>query len=100
MNGADERLDELLSSPLVPVADNGFSARVMTTIAAAEARQPWLETAVLAGAGFVVLAALLLAGIPEWIENASARIEVTALPLAIAGLALSLTWSYSRVLTD
>lgn len=100
MTDNDERLDRLLSAPLVPVADNSFSARVMRAIAAADARPPWLDTAVLAVAGCLVLAALPLAGISEGIEHASASLAATALPLAVAGLALALTWSYTHALAD
>ena len=99
MNNNDEKLDWLLSAPLVPVADNGFSTRVMTTIAVTDARQPRLETAVLAMTACALVAALSIAGFSDWIVQVGVSLA-TSLPLAIAGLALTLTWSYARTLAD
>lgn len=99
MSDDNERLDRLLSAPLAPVADNGFSTRVMTKIATADAHYHWLENAVLAITAFILVAALSAAGFFDWIENVGLSLA-TSLPLAIAGLALTITWSYTRALAD
>jgi len=99
MSEIDERLDRLLSAPLPPVADDGFSGRVIAKIAATNIRQPWLETAVLVATACVVVAALSEAGFSEWLERAGFSLA-TSLPLAIAGFALALTLSCARVLAD
>ncbi|HLY06568.1 MAG TPA: hypothetical protein VKR31_12555 [Rhizomicrobium sp.] len=99
MNDNDERLDQLLSAPLAPVADGGFSARVMANVSTVETREPWLETAVLAVTACVLVAVLSTAGFSEWIAGVSVTLA-TSLPLAIAGLALAITWSYTRALAD
>ena len=100
MSGDGEKLDRLLLAPLAPVADNGFSERVITQVAGTGADQPWLEAAVLAAAACILFAAVPLGGLSEWLERASANLAATALPLAIAGFALAITWSYTRALAD
>jgi RNA polymerase sigma factor (sigma-70 family) len=97
MSGDHERLDGLLSAPLTPVPDNGFSARVMMKMG--DRRQSLLETTLLAAAACVFLILLTVAGFPEWIEGVSTGVA-TSLPLAVAGFALALTFSYTRALSD
>lgn len=99
MSDDNERLDRLLSIPLAPVADNGFSTRVMTMVASVDARYHWLENTVLAITAFILVATLSAAGFSDWIENVGVSLA-TSLPLAIAGLALAITWSYTRALAD
>lgn len=99
MNGDEEKLDRLLSAPLAPLVDNGFSASVMAKMAAADTHQPWSETAILAVAACVLVGALSMTGFSDWIARVGVTLA-TSSPLAIAGFALAITWSYMRVLAD
>ena len=50
------KLEELLSQPLPPVPDDGFSARVMSRVAAEQRLRQWAAVAAVAAcAGFVML---------------------------------------------
>jgi hypothetical protein len=48
-------LDTLLSAPLAPVADNGFTDRVMTRVAEREFRFTWFEVGALAACAIVLM---------------------------------------------
>jgi hypothetical protein len=51
----DERLDDLLRTPLAPVDDAGFSGRVMARVDRASFPFAWLEIAVLSVSALVAL---------------------------------------------
>jgi len=83
------RIDDLLSQPLPPVADDGFSARVMGRIAAARRRRQWTSAALMAAG---VLAAVLLLPLPtigEALGSACRAIADTTLTAAFARIVTS-----------
>ncbi|HEX4078862.1 MAG TPA: hypothetical protein VHX61_08325 [Rhizomicrobium sp.] len=51
----DERLDDLLRTPLAPIEDAGFSAAVMTRVERMRPSLAWLEIAVLAVSALLAL---------------------------------------------
>ncbi len=51
----NDRLDSLLSAPLPPVADDGFTDRVMARVAQREFPLTWLEWRVLAACAIVLV---------------------------------------------
>ena len=99
MSDNDEKLDRLLSAPLAAVPDNGFSAVVVAKVAAIGTHESWVESVVLAVTACTLVAALPTAGISDWMGRVGVSLA-TSLPLAIAGLALAITWSYTRVQAD
>jgi hypothetical protein len=99
VSGNEDRLDRLLRAPLDPIADNGFSARVMAKMARADARHSWLESAVLAIAAGLLLAILSTAGFAEWVARISDSLA-NSVPLAVAAFALALTLLFARALAE
>ncbi|HEY3776556.1 MAG TPA: hypothetical protein VGL35_00715 [Rhizomicrobium sp.] len=99
MTADESRLDRLLAAPLASVEDRGFSASVMARIAGAEEQQTWLETAALTTAAGLFLAFLSASGFSEWIGRLGYSLA-SSLPLAIAALALALTFSCARILAE
>ena len=92
-------LDELLTQPLAPVADNGFSARIVARIKARERRH---TTAVMfAAAAAAVLACLLVPLHALTGDFAVALIQLGTSPIVgLAAALLVLTFLIDRVWTD
>ncbi len=88
-------IDDLLTQPLPPVADNGFSAHVMSRVRAAERRRM-----ALIGAGSVAGAALGCVFIPLQaisLELNHAIVQVgTSTAVGFAGAVLLLTILFDR----
>lgn len=99
MNGSDDRLDQLLRAPLGPIADNGFSARVVAEIARAQERKSQRETLVLAIAAGILLLFLSAAGFSQWIARLGDS-AANSLPLAMGAFAIAVTWAGLRVLAE
>ena len=88
-------LDDLLSAPLAPVEDSGFSARVaLRTRIQAERRNLLEGLVLLVGAG-IFLAFAPLSTIGGAIEKVTFDLG-NSLPVAIAFAALVLTASFAR----
>jgi hypothetical protein len=98
MNGNHD-LDRLLSAPLPPVADAGFSATVMARILAARSRRVLLEVL-----GIVALSGILLGVLP--LSTLTGPIEKFTLDLAnswqiaVAALAIAISLSLVPSETD
>jgi hypothetical protein len=95
----DRDLDALLSAPLSPVNDNGFSNAVTAKIAAQERTWAGLEI----GAAVVVLASIVIftpaAAIVGPLEKIATDLG-SSVPFAIACAALVLTQAGLRLLAD
>lgn len=61
----DENLDDLLRTPLSPIDDAGFSARVMAHVERARPSLAWLEIAVLAATALLALIFLPVHAVTE-----------------------------------
>ncbi|MDR3528273.1 MAG: hypothetical protein P4L57_13440 [Rhizomicrobium sp.] len=88
-------IDDLLSEPLAPVADNGFSAQVMTQIRRQEQRQ-----LILLGitAAFVATVACLLLPVTALTEllNGIVITLATSLEVGVAAVVILATWLFDR----
>jgi len=88
-------IDELLFQPLAPVADNGFSARVVATIRRREQRQ-LVSLCLVAIAAATVACLLLPLSELSQVLNGIVVTLATSLEVGIAVLALLGTWLYDR----
>ena len=92
-------LDELLTQPLAPVADNGFSARVVARVKAEERRHAAII--MVAAAAAAVLACLLLPLRAITGDVAVALLQLGSSPMvALAGALLVLTFLIDRLWAD
>ena len=92
-------LDELLTQPLAPVADNGFSARVVARVKAAERRHA--AVVMFAAAAVAALACLLIPLNELTGDFAVALIQLGSSPMvALAAALLVLTFLIDRVWAD
>jgi hypothetical protein len=86
----DNDLDRLLSTPLPPVEDTGFSHGVMAHVAAAQQRRMLLETVAIVLGVTLLLAFLPVAPLAKAIQAASLNLATSeAVAVAIAALVLS-----------
>lgn len=92
-------LDALLSQPLPPVADNGFSAAVALRALHEAERNKLLDELVLLLTGGVVLATLPLAHFGAAIETVTVSLG-NSLPVGLAFAALVLTTAFVRGVVD
>ncbi|HUJ46480.1 MAG TPA: hypothetical protein VLV55_05055 [Rhizomicrobium sp.] len=94
-----DRLDDLLSAPLADVADDGFSARVMSRIGQERRRDEWITYAAI---GVAALPALLFVPLPAIATEVSrlAPLLASAAPLAGAAALLTLTLSFEKLIQD
>jgi hypothetical protein len=92
-------LDALLSQPLAPVADNGFSARLVARIERAERRHDLIVMAVVAAAA---LALCLLVPVQHVLGDFAAVIlQMAMTPMIGVGVAmLAVTFLIDRILMD
>ena len=88
-------IDELLFQPLAPVADTGFSARVVATIRRREQRQ-LVSLCLVAIAAATVACLLLPLSELSQVLNGIVVTLATSLEVGIAVLALLGTWLYDR----
>ena len=95
----EDQLDALLSQPLAPVADNGFSARVIARVKAQERRHAaWIVISAVTAA---TLACLLLPLHVVTGDLAVALLQIGTSPMvALAGALLVLTFFIDRLYTD
>lgn len=93
------RLDRLLRAPLAPVADNGFSARVMAKLARADVPRSVPGAALLSIVAGLLLALFTAGGFSEWVERTGYSLA-TSLPLATAAFVLALTILGMRAFAD
>jgi hypothetical protein len=92
-------LDELLMQPLAPVADNGFSARVITRVKAAERRHA--AVVMLAAAALATVACLLVPLHDVTGDFAAAIIQIGTSPMVgLAAALLVLTFMIDRLWAD
>jgi hypothetical protein len=92
-------LDELLSQPLPPVADNGFSARVVARVKAAERRRA--AAIMIASAAAVTILCLLVPLREITGDFAAALIQLGTSPLVgLAAALLVLTFLLDRLWAD
>jgi len=99
----DDRLDALLSAPLAAVEDRGFSARVVADVFAARERRMGLELLALLAAAGVLLAFLPLTAIVDMVNDAIDYVTGNlgnSLPVAMAALAIVLSFSFARIVAD
>ncbi len=88
-------IDELLAQPLAPVADNGFSAKVMARLRRREQRQLVLLTAVAALAAAAACLLLPISALTQMLNGIVVTLA-TSLEVGVAVLAVLLTWLYDR----
>jgi hypothetical protein len=88
-------IDELLSQPLAPVADNGFSAKVVTRIRRQEQRQ-LLSMGLVAILAATVACLLLPVSALTQVLNGIVVTLATSLEVGVAALAILATWLYDR----
>ena len=95
----DDRLDALLSAPLPAIENRGFSTRVLS---AAFARREWqagLELFCLLAAEGVILAFLPLTPLDNTIDTVTRDLG-NSLAVAMAALAIVLSFSFARIVAD
>ncbi|HEY8948989.1 MAG TPA: hypothetical protein VIM56_08915 [Rhizomicrobium sp.] len=92
-------VDALLSQPLPPVADNGFSGAVALRALHEAERTKLLDQLILLLTGAVVLAALPLAHLGTAIETVTVSLG-NSLPVGVAFAALVLTTAFVRGVVD
>jgi len=94
-----DRLDDLLSAPLLDVADDGFSARVMSRVGQERRREEWITYTAI---GVAALPALLFLPLPAIAAEVSrlAPLLASAAPLAGAAALLALTLSFEKLIQD
>jgi hypothetical protein len=92
-------LDALLSQPLPPVADNGFSGAVALRALHEVERNKLLDELVLLLTGGVVLAGLPLTHLGAAIETVTVSLG-NSLPVGLAFAALVLTTAFVRGVVD
>jgi len=88
-------IDELLSQPLAPVADNGFSAKIVTRIRRYEQRQ-LVALSIVVIAVATVACLLLPISLLSQTLNGIVITLATSLEVGIAVLAVLATWLYDR----
>ena len=95
----EDQLDALLSQPLAPVADNGFSARVIARVKFEERRH---DVVALAAAGAVALVLCLLVPVHNILGDLLAvLLQLSMTPMiGVAAALLMLTFLIDRVLWD
>ena len=92
-------LDELLTQPLAPVADNGFSARVIARVKSEERRRA--AVVIFAAAAAAVLACLLVPLHEITGDFAAELIQLGTSPMvALAAALLVLTFLVDRLWAD
>ena len=92
-------LDELLTQPLAPVADNGFSARVVARVKAEERRRAAVIMVMAAAAAALACFLLPLHALTG--DFAVALIQLGTSPMvALAAALLVLTYLIDRLWTD
>lgn len=99
-DASDPKLDDLLRRQFLgPVADDGFSARVMRTLPARRAPRPWLVPAAAVAGSLLAWLALMPSPVwrhaaQEWLAGdlgaASAGLGVLMLAVTLASCAWSL----------
>lgn len=92
-------LDALLSKPLAPVADGGFSASVAYRALKLQERDKLLDQLVLIVTAAVIMLALPLGSLAAAIETVTVNLG-NLLPVTIAFAALVLTASFARHVVD
>jgi hypothetical protein len=88
-------IDELLSQPLAPVADNGFSAKVVARIRSQEQRQLVLISLVAVAVATVACLLLPVSALTELLNHIVITLA-TSLEVGVAVLAVLATWLYDR----
>jgi hypothetical protein len=99
----DDRLDALLSAPLPAVEDRGFSARIVAGAFAARERRAGLELLGLLAAAGVLLAFLPLTALADMVSDTIDYVTGNlgnSLPIAMAALAIVLSFSFARIMAD
>jgi len=99
MKGNGDKLDALLFAPLPPVADGGFSDRVVARLPAMPERAAWREWVPVVVTALLLVAFLPVAQLSHSIESLSYGLG-SSLPLAMAALAIALTGAFARTLAD
>ena len=97
MTGND--FDKLLSAPLAPVEDSGFSVRIARQVLAARERRETIEWLGLLVAACIFLAVVPLTGLMRVIVYIGISIG-NSFPLAMAVMAIVLTLTYARLVAD
>lgn len=92
-------LDELLSQPLQPVPDNGFSARVMARIKTEERRHVAMTVALSVAATIVLCVMMPLRDLTGLIGGAIIELGTSPMIL-VAVIVLALTFLVDRLYTD
>jgi hypothetical protein len=95
----DDNMDELLSAPLPPLDDRGFSVRVLSAISAARDRRALLELCGLLAVACIFLAFLPLTALADTIDTVMGDLG-NSLPVAMAALAIVLSLSLARIVAD
>ena len=88
-------LDELLSQPLAPVADNGFSAKIVARIRRQEQRQLVLLCLVAIAAATMACLLLPVSALTELLNGIVVTLA-TSLEVGVAAFVLLITWLYDR----
>lgn len=96
---SEDDLDALLSRPLAPIDDNGFTARVCRAVALRGYGLAALDGLVALVVAVTVLRFVPLGALARVVTGAAIELS-SSLPVAIACAALALTYSAARLMAD